>query len=121
MVWRMFTNDNYRRLFIDWDNHAKGMIARFRTTSAPYIEDPWLFEFIKALENESEEFKLWWSLHDVQNNDEVHKILRHPIVDILTFEFSSFDLTDNSRLQLIVNTPCANTDTAIKMRTLLKL
>jgi len=32
MVWSMFTNIDYKQLFIDWQYHAQGMLARFRST-----------------------------------------------------------------------------------------
>jgi transcriptional regulator with XRE-family HTH domain len=119
MVWRMFKNKSYKELFYDWEYHAKGMIARFRSTCGVYVEDPYLFKFIEDLKQESEDFSLWWSLHNVQDSVEVYKKIRHPIAETLVFEFSSFDIGDNSGLRLIVNTPCPETDTAVKMKSLL--
>lgn len=119
IVWMMFTNNNYKQLFADWDFHAQGMLARFRSTCGPYIEDPWLVQFVQELSKESKEFDLWWSLHDVQSNSEIHKRVNHPTVGRLTFEFCSFDVSDNSSLKLIVNTPDSKTDTVIKMQSLM--
>jgi len=119
MVWMMFNYDDYKKLFIDWEFHAQGMLARFRSTSGQYIEDPWFVKFIENLKRESEEFNLWWSRHDVQRNSEIYKKLKHPIVGELIFEFSSFDVSDNSNLKLIVNTPFSETDTDVKIKLLL--
>ena len=119
MVWMMFKYDDYKKLFIDWEFHAQGMLARFRSTIGKYIEDPWLVEFIQELKNESEEFNLWWSRHDVQRNSELYKKLKHTIVGELVFEFCSFDVSDNSNLKLIVNTPFSETNTNIKVKMLL--
>jgi transcriptional regulator with XRE-family HTH domain len=119
MVWMMFNNADYKKLFIDWEFHAQGMLARFRSTTGQYIEDPWLVKFIEDLKEESEKFNLWWSRHDVQRNSEIYKKLKHPIVGELVFEFSSFDVSDNSNLQLIVNTPFSETDTDIKVKLLI--
>jgi len=55
----------------------------------------------------------------VQSNSEIYKKLRHPIAGTLIFEFSSFDVSDNCGLRLIVNTPCSETDTPMKMKSLL--
>ena len=119
MVWMMFNNADYKKLFIDWEFHAQGMLARFRSTTGQYIEDPWLVKFIEDLKEESEKFNLWWSRHDVQRNSEIYKKLKHPIVGELVFEFSSFDVSDNSNLNLIVNTPFSETDTDIKVKLLI--
>lgn len=119
MIKMMFTYDEYKKLFIDWESHAKGMIARFRSTSGQYIEDPWLVKFIEDLKIESEEFNLWWSQHEVQGNSETYKKLNHPNVGELFFEFVSFDVSDNSNLKLIVNTPSSRSDTDIKVKLLI--
>jgi hypothetical protein len=38
----------------------------------------------------------------------------------MVFEFSGFDVSDNSSLKLIVNTPFSGTDTDIKVKSLLE-
>lgn len=119
MVWMMFTNPDYKNLFIDWEFHAQGMLARFRSDIGHYIEDPWLTNFIDELKTESEQFNLWWSKHEVQGNGEINKKLNHPIAGKMEFEFSSFDVSDNLNLKLIVNTPLTGTDTDKKVKFLL--
>jgi transcriptional regulator with XRE-family HTH domain len=119
MVWMMFTNPDYKKLFIDWEFHAQGMLARFRSTIGQYIEDPWLINFIEDLKAESEQFSLWWSKHEIRGNSEINKKLNHPIAGKMEFEFSSFDVSDNPSLKLIVNTPLRDTDTSKKMNFLL--
>jgi len=115
----MFNYDDYKKLFIDWKFHAQGMLERFRSTIGQYIEDPWFTEFIEDLKRESGEFDLWWSNHDVQVNSETYKKLKHPIAGELFFEFISFDVSDNSNLKLIVNTPFKESDTHIKVKLLI--
>ncbi|MDP4147237.1 MAG: helix-turn-helix transcriptional regulator [Bacillota bacterium] len=120
MVWMMFNKPEYKNLFIDWEFHAKGMIARFRSDIGQYIEEAWIVNFIEDLKNESKEFKSWWSKYEVQRKSEIHKKLQHPTVGTLLFEFSSFDVSDNPNLKLIVNTPLSGTDTDIKVKSLLE-
>jgi len=55
----------------------------------------------------------------VQVNSETYKKLEHPIAGELSFEFISFDVSDNSNLKLIVNTPFSESDTHIKVKLLL--
>lgn len=120
IVWMMFTNKDYKQLFTDWEYHARGMLGRFRTACDQYVEDPWIIQFISDLKKESKEFDFFWSHHDVQTNEMVHKKLNHATAGILLFEFSSFEVSDNSGLKLIVNTPVANTDTGAKLQALFK-
>lgn len=119
MVWMMFTNPDYKKLFIDWEFHAQGMLARFRSAIGQYIEDPWFINFIEELKTESKQFNLWWSKHEIQGNSELYKKLNHPIAGKMEFEFSSFEVSDNLSLKLIVNTPLADTDTDKKVNFLL--
>lgn len=119
MIWMMFKYENYRNLFIDWEFHAKGMLARFRASIGQYIEDPYIANLIDNLKKESEEFNLWWATHNVQRESEVYKKINHPNVGELIFDFSSFDVSDNWGLKLIVNTPTLKTDTDKKVKLLI--
>jgi len=118
MIWRMFTNSDYKQLFINWEYHAQGILARFRSSCGEYVEDPWFFKFIEALKTKSEAFDLWWSKHEIQSDDSIYKEMMHPLVGLLKFEFSSFDISDTPGLRLIVNTPCSETDSASKIKQL---
>jgi PAS domain-containing protein len=120
IVWLMFTNKEYKQLFIDWEYHARGMLGRFRTACDQFVEDPWLIEFVHELKKESKEFDFFWSQHDVQNDEAVYKKLNHSQAGTLLFEFSSFEVSDNSGLKLIINTPVANTNTNAKIHSLVK-
>ncbi len=120
IVWAMFTDDKYKQLLVNWKQHAKGLIGRFRSTCGQYIEDSWLAQFIDDLKMQSKEFNLWWSLHEINSNSEIYKQLNHPTAGILDFEVSNFDISDNSGLKLIVHTPLLGTDTATKMKSLLE-
>ncbi|WP_278335082.1 hypothetical protein [Clostridium pasteurianum] len=68
--------------------------------------------------NESHKFNKWWSMHNVGNKKENYKIFNHPIAGKLTFEHTSFFVSDNMNLKLFINAPApdTDTDTEIKMR-----
>lgn len=119
IVWAMFTDNKFKQLYVNWDHHAKGLLGRFRSTCGQYIEDSWLTQFIDDLKKESKEFNLWWPLHEIKSNNEVYKQLNHPVVGILEFEVSNFDISDNSGLKMIVHIPLPKTETDEKMRILL--
>jgi transcriptional regulator with XRE-family HTH domain len=120
IVWAMFTDNKFKRLYPDWEQHAKGLLGRFRSTCGQYIEDAWLAQFVEDLKQESSEFCLWWQLHEIKSNNEVYKRLNHPHAGLLEFEVSNFDISDNSGLKMIVHTPMPGTDTDKKMKSLIE-
>lgn len=119
VVWAMFTDDYFKRLYADWEKNAKSLLGRFRSTCGKYIEDPWLSCFIEELKSESPEFRQWWPLHEIQDDSSVYKEMNHPVAGSLNFESSSFDVPDHSGLKLFVHVPNPKTETAEKMEKLL--
>lgn len=121
IVWAMFTDKKFKQLYPDWEQHAKGLLGRFRSTCGQYIEDSWLAQFIDDLKQESDEFRMWWQLHEIKSNNEVYKRLNHPDAGLLEFEVSNFDISDHSGLKMIVHIPLPGTDTSEKMKNLIEL
>jgi transcriptional regulator with XRE-family HTH domain len=120
IVGMMFTNHEYMELFDDWAFHARGILARFRATCGRYVDDDWFKVLVSRLKTESTFFNEWWSMYDVHGMSDVIKQITHPIVGSLSFEFSSFDVSNNTNLKLILHTPLADTDTREKIILLMK-
>ncbi len=119
IVWTMFTDSKYKKMFYDWNLYAKHLLGAFRASCGQYIEDPWLIRFVDDLKLLSKEFCEWWPLHDIESSSEKYKKLEHPVAGTLEFEVSNFDMSDNSGLKLIVHVPLPGTDTAAKLKSLL--
>lgn len=117
IVHMMFCNQCYRELFVDWEFHAKGIIARFHASMAKYIDDPWFTGFVQGLKNKSDTFSTWWSLYEVNGMSDVIKELNHPWMGKLTFEFVCFDVSDNPSLKLLVHNPTDETGVCMKKMT----
>ncbi|WP_028547810.1 helix-turn-helix transcriptional regulator [Paenibacillus sp. UNC451MF] len=84
-IWRSFTNPALRK-HRNWSLLAQSLTAQFRADSARYPGDPWFGELIEELKLLSEEFNLWWSLHDVKSVLDGHKRMEHEELGILEFE-----------------------------------
>lgn len=119
IVWGMFTDEYYKKLYMHWDLHARSLLGRFRSSCGKHIEDSYFVQLIKELEDESPEFKKWWPLHDVLDDSGVYKQFDHPGAGTLEFESSCFDVPDHSGFRLFVHVPVGGTDTAAKMQSLL--
>lgn len=115
----MFTNEEFKKTFSDWNSAAQGMVARFRIVYSKFIDDPWIEEFVNELKRESKEFDLWWSMHNVKTENNRFKTIIDPILGKLDFEETSYIVADNSNLIMNVFTPLAGTYTKEKIVQLL--
>lgn len=48
-VWRCFRSASYRELLVDWEGHAKRLLASFRSTSTCYVGEDWYKELVQEL------------------------------------------------------------------------
>jgi len=119
LVWMMFLDNNYKKLFENWAEQAKGMLAHFRLNFGENIDEPSLNELVEMIRHESTEFNTWWPLHDVYLDDTIYKNIIHPVFGTMCFEFSSFIITNHPELKLVVHNPCDDTFTNEKMKLLL--
>lgn len=116
----MFMNDNYKALFPDWEVYAKIMIAEFRVACGKNVEDTWLLNFIKKLSFESKEFKDWWSMHNVESKPEIFKTIHHPALGNLSFEHTSYLISEDTNLKMHINTAPPKSDTEKKVKAYLE-
>ncbi|MBA2392741.1 MAG: helix-turn-helix domain-containing protein [Ktedonobacteraceae bacterium] len=118
-VWRLFTSPAHRQLLVDWEGHARRVLAQFRASCGRYPGDPRLTELIQDLMLRSPEFRAWWSDHEVLGATEGHKTFNHPHVGYLLFEHLTFQVVDAPDLKVNVYTPLDEADTPAKMSRLL--
>ena len=115
----LFADKTHRKLLIDWDELAPTVLAMFRADSARYAGDPEFERLIARLRQASAEFRQWWSRQDVLRSLAGHNRIQHPKAGRMTFEFTSFAVTDQVDMKLIVYTPLAADRTIEKLDALL--
>lgn len=116
----LFTDENHRRLLVDWEGLARVALGRFRAESAKYIGDPDFERLIALLTAASPQFRAWWPERNVTRQLSGIKKVRHPRIGGMTFEHMSFSIDDGSDMKLIVYTPLAVEDSVEKMERLLR-
>jgi transcriptional regulator with XRE-family HTH domain len=119
IIHMVFTNPCHRRLLVDWEELARGVLAQFRAESAKYIGDPDFDRLIALLMQSSPEFRAWWPERDVLRRLSGVKHIRHPSAGKMAFEHMSFSIDDGSDMKLIVYTPLAQENTIAKLAKLL--
>ncbi|MCW5620570.1 MAG: helix-turn-helix domain-containing protein [Burkholderiales bacterium] len=101
----LFADESYRRLLVDWDDHAPLALATFRADSARYAGDPDFERLIALLMEKSSEFRTWWPRHDVRHQASAVKRIQHPSAGQLVFEHMSLDVTNHPGMRFVVCTP----------------
>jgi MmyB-like transcription regulator ligand binding domain len=75
----MFTTDQAREVYLEWEPEARAMLGRFRLSAARYPDDPDVRSLIAELQRDSEHVRDWWPRHDVAAiGGSGSKKLRHP-------------------------------------------
>ncbi|HZR44506.1 MAG TPA: helix-turn-helix transcriptional regulator [Ktedonobacteraceae bacterium] len=120
MLWRIFTSPARYRLYADEQRReyvARGLIAQFRADYARYPGDPWFAELISDLQQASEQFRLWWSQHDVSSVPDCHKEMKHPTLGHLEFEMVTLQVPTHPDQKMLIYT--ASSATVAKLERLL--
>jgi transcriptional regulator with XRE-family HTH domain len=117
---RLFSDPAHRRLYVDWENVARGALATFRADCAPYIGDPDFESMVARLTRLSPEFAAWWPQRDVAHRLAGKKRLAHPAVGRMHFAFSTLAVGDRPGIKLFVLTAVDEEDTPRKLSRLLE-
>lgn len=106
----MFTNEEYKKTIIDWESTAQSMLARFRIAYGKLVEDPYIKELVEELKSESKEFNSWWTMHNVEMEEEIVKSITHPILGELNFEYTSYMVLSDRNLKMTILTALPGSD-----------
>ncbi len=119
LIWRFFTSPLLELGSEEWEEIARVYLAQFRAEYGRFINDPWWATQIAELSRLSPEFRELWARHDVLKMSEGGKVMQHPLVGELVFDFLWLQTADASDLRLLVHTPRPNSGTAEKVERLL--
>jgi transcriptional regulator with XRE-family HTH domain len=121
ILWFVFMNENLRQILVDWESHARLVLAQFRVNYSRFVGDPWFAELINNLELASPEFHLWWTEHDILGRTDGHKEINHPLVGSLALDYVVFKVADSPNLEVVMYIPLPESDTDIKLQQLLNI
>jgi transcriptional regulator with XRE-family HTH domain len=99
LLW-MLTDPAARRLFgIAWAEEADRMVSLFRATHDFWAGD---VAFSELIRNGCPEFETWWTSHSIAAPVSGTKVLHHPTLGTLRFEYATFQANDDPALKLAV-------------------
>lgn len=117
VLWLAFTDMEFRRSLVDWEDTGPRMVSQFRGAMATHIAEPSWKQLVKRLRAQSPEFEALWSQHDISKPENLTKRFMHPEVGLLRLDFTHLWLGPRSELVVKSYTP-ADAETAEKLDTL---
>jgi len=104
----MFTADQAREVYLEWEPEARAMLGRFRLSAARYPDDPDISSLIAELQRDSEHVRDWWPRHDVTAiGGSGSKKLRHPRLGPVEYSHAVLQVADHPDQTLVTYSPVA--------------
>ncbi|GAA4829421.1 helix-turn-helix transcriptional regulator [Saccharopolyspora rosea] len=117
MLWLMFGWRPMRRLLVDWEVHARHLLAQFHALADRKPTDTRFAEVVAGLRETDADFRCWWERYDVAAFEPVHREYRHPRVGALRLRTTKLLAAEDVDVQIITRAP-ADAESADRMRAL---
>ena len=102
----MFTADQAREIYLEWEPEARAMLGRFRLSAARYPDDADVRALIAELQRDSEHVRDWWPRHDVAPiGGSGLKKLRHPRLGPVEYSHVVLQVADHPDQTLVTYSP----------------
>jgi transcriptional regulator with XRE-family HTH domain len=102
----MFTTDQAREVYLEWEPEARAMLGRFRLSAARYPDDPDVRALVAELQRDSEHVRDWWPRHDVAAiGGSGSKKLRHPRLGPVEYSHVVLQVADHPDQTLVTYSP----------------
>jgi transcriptional regulator with XRE-family HTH domain len=101
----MFTTDQARKVYLEWEPEARAMLGRFRLSAARHPDDPDVQTLIAELQRDSEHIRDWWPRHDVAPIESGIKKLRHPRLGPIEYAHAVLQVADHPDQTLVTYSP----------------
>ncbi len=105
MLWWTFTDPGSRTVFVEWENEATALLARFRAAAARHPDDPGFTDLLDRLRTVSPEVRAWWPRHDVAPLSSGVKRLHHKALGEIELHHVVLQLADDPEQKLVTFRP----------------
>ena len=100
----VFLDPAVRKLYDDWPTAARSVVAILRVDAGRHPHDPQLAELIADLSLRDDDFRRWWTDHDVLKNTHGTRLYHHPVVGNLTLNFEIFSPAGDEDQRVVLHT-----------------
>src|SRR3984957_8819388 len=116
LLWLVFTNSTLRSLMVDRRTRAQDTLARFRADYGRHAGNALFVQLVERLKLVSPEFAQWWPRHDILPMTEGRRNYDHPLAGRMIVEHTTFSVSDNPELRLVVFLAAAASNSIAKMK-----
>jgi hypothetical protein len=103
LVRATFLDPAVRDLLDDWENIARGVVARLRGLVGADVDDPRLAQLVDGLSASSQDFRRLWARHDVDFPAIPSRTWRHPVVGPMELLVETLAITGADGQFLVIN------------------
>lgn len=96
-----FLDERERRLYVDWERAAAGIVAGFRAIVGTATDDPRFVQLVGELSLESEPFRRLWARHDVRLRAGGPTRMLHPELGELSLHREKLAISGTDQLLVI--------------------
>jgi transcriptional regulator with XRE-family HTH domain len=100
----LFTHPPMRRLYVDWEEVARGCVAYLRMEAAHDPEDRRLASVVGELSIRDPQFRQWWAGHHVAIKRRGARRFRHPVAGRLTLDWDTLTSDADPDQHIIIYT-----------------
>jgi transcriptional regulator with XRE-family HTH domain len=100
----VFLDPAARTLYDDWAAAARSVVAILHVDAGRHPHDLQLAELISDLSLRDDDFRRWWTDHDVLNNTHGTRRYHHPIAGNLTLNYEIFSTAGDEDQRLVLHT-----------------
>jgi len=114
----LFLNPAAHDFYPDWETVAAETVGVLRRDAGRYPDDPLTAALVGELSMKSEPFRELWARHDVRDKIHGHKLINHPVVGELKFDYESLAPPGDTDQLVITYTVEVNSPTDERLRLL---
>jgi hypothetical protein len=104
-MWLAFTDPDWRRMIVDWDEIVGRMVAEYRAAMAEHLDEPAWKALVGRLHRASPEFSAVWDRHDVRAATSRMKRLLHPTAGLLLLDSTNLWLGQRLGTRIVTLSP----------------
>jgi transcriptional regulator with XRE-family HTH domain len=106
----LFCDPSVRATQDNWEHAAQSVVAAFRIDVTRGGADAQVMPLVDELCHRSPEFAILWRENSVQSFEGIVKRIRHPLLGLVSLEYSSFAIDGRTDLAMVVYNPVTEHD-----------